>query len=160
MTISKQHKNLDIIILMTLGVSLSQWHKTGQAARESNIYKRQCSKGHRVSILSYGKDDLEHSSYWSPIAILPWVGRIDHFIKYAAVAPLYHWSAFRRANIVKSNQSPGSLVGLVAKLVKPSIRVDSSLWLGPNQERASRRRKNRLAAKTGSASRMVSVQNK
>ncbi len=107
---------------MTLGVSLSQWHKTGQAARESNIYKRQCSKGHHVSILSYGKDDLEHSNYWSPIAILPWVGRIDHFIKYAAVAPLYHWSAFRRANIVKSNQSPGSLVGLVAKLVKPSIR--------------------------------------
>jgi glycosyltransferase involved in cell wall biosynthesis len=122
LTISKQHKNLDIIILMTLGVSLSQWHKTGQAARESNIYKRQCSKGHRVSILSYGKDDLEHSSYWSPITILPWVGRINHFIKYAAVAPLYYWSAFRQANIVKSNQSPGSLVGLVAKLVKPSLK--------------------------------------
>jgi glycosyltransferase involved in cell wall biosynthesis len=107
---------------MTLGVSLSQWHKTGQAARESNIYKRQCSKGHHVSILTYGKDDLEHSNYWSPITILPWMGRINHFIKYAAVAPLYHWRAFRRANIVKSNQSPGSLVGLVAKLVKPSIR--------------------------------------
>ena len=107
---------------MTLGVSLSQWHKAGQAARESNIYKRQCSKGHHVSILSYGKDDLEHSNYWSPITILPWVGRINHFIKYAAVAPLYHWRAFRQANIVKSNQSPGSLVGLVAKLVKPSIR--------------------------------------
>lgn len=107
---------------MTLGVSLSQWHKTGQAARESNIYKRQCAKGHHVSILSYGKDDLEHSKYWSPITILPWVGRINHFIKYAAVAPLYHWKAFRRANIVKSNQSPGSLVGLVAKLVKPSLK--------------------------------------
>ena len=107
---------------MTLGVSLSQWHNTGQAARESNIYKRQCSKGHHVSILTYGKDDLKHVKYWSPITILPWIGRINHFIKYAFAAPLYYWGVFRQANIVKSNQAPGSLVGLVGKFVKPSLR--------------------------------------
>lgn len=122
MTISNHHKNLEIIILMTLGVSLKQWHTSGQAARESNIYKRFCSKGHHVSMLTYGKDDLEHTKYWSPITILPWAGRINHFIKYAFVAPFYYWSVFRKANIVKSNQSPGSLVGLVGKIINPGLK--------------------------------------
>ena len=118
----EDNPKLNIIILMTLGVSLRMWHSSGQASREANHYKRLANKGHSLSLLTYGKHDLEYSPYWSPINILPWIGRINHFIKYSFVAALYHWRAFRSANIVKSNQSPGSLVGFVGRLINPGLK--------------------------------------
>ncbi|MBT5031736.1 MAG: glycosyltransferase family 4 protein [Proteobacteria bacterium] len=122
---------LNIIVLMTLGVSLRMWHTSGQASREANHYKRLANKGHSLSLLTYGKHDLEYSPYWSPINILPWIGRINHFIKYSFIAAIYHWRAFRSANIVKSNQSPGSLVGLVGRLINPSLKwVVRCGWVG------------------------------
>ena len=115
-------KKLNLILLLSLGIPLSSWQKSGLAAREKLYYQRFTKQGHTVSLLTYGKDDGQYSTFWQPIKILPWVGRFTHFVKYAIVAAFYHWKAFRQANIVKSNQSQGSLVGFIGKLINPHLR--------------------------------------
>lgn len=118
----EKHDGLNVIVLFSLGVPLSLWQKTGLFAREKSFYSRFCQQGHMVSLLTYGKQDLTYEEIWQPINILPWVGHLTHFVKYACVAPFLHREAFLKANIVKSNQSQGSLVGALAKLVNPKLK--------------------------------------
>ena len=112
----------NVVVLFSLGVPLQLWHQRGLAAREKAYYKHFTNQGHKVSLLTYGKDDLSYQNYWQPIKILPWLGKLNHFVKYACVAVFHHRQAFKQAHIVKSNQSQGSLVGFLAKLVNPKIR--------------------------------------
>ena len=118
----QQGKSFNVVVLFSLGVPLKLWQEKGLAAREQSYYDRFIAKGHQVSLLSYGKDDMQYADSWHPINILPWLGKINHFVKYACVAPFYHRSAFKQAHIVKSNQSQGSLVGVIAKLVNPKLK--------------------------------------
>ncbi len=113
---------LDIVVLFSLGISLQLWQKTGLGAREKAYYDRIVKQGHNVSLLTYGKDDLQYQDIWKPITVLPWIGKLTHFVKYACVAPFHHRQAFQQAHIVKSNQSQGSLVGVLAKLVNPKLK--------------------------------------
>ena len=114
--------SLNIIVLFSLGVSMSLWQKTGLAARERAYYHRITDEGHAVSFLTYGKDDAQYESFWQPMKILPWLGELTHFVKYACVAPFHHKRSFKVANIVKSNQSQGALVGALARLINPKLR--------------------------------------
>ena len=115
-------KKLNLILLLSLGVPLSSWQKSGLAARERLYYQRFTKLGHSVSLLTYGKQDNEYNDFWQPIKILPWAGKLTHFVKYSFVAAFYHYKAFRQANIVKSNQSQGALVGFVGKLINSKIK--------------------------------------
>jgi len=114
--------SIRIIVLFSLGIPLEQWQKTGLAAREKVFYQRFVDKRHQVSLLTYGKNDLQYQAYWQDIKILPWIGKMTHFVKYACLAPFYHRAAFKQAEIVKSNQSQGALVGVIAKLVNPKLK--------------------------------------
>ncbi len=113
---------LDIVVLFSLGVSMNLWQKTGLAAREKAYYDRIIEKGHAISFLTYGKDDAQYEAFWQPMKILPWLGKLTHFVKYACVAPFHHKRSFQAANIVKSNQSQGALVGALARLINPKLR--------------------------------------
>ena len=122
----KQEKNPanthNVIVLFSLGIPLKLWHQRGLAAREKAYYDHFIKQGHEVSLFTYGKDDLEYQNYWQPIKVLPWLGKLNHFVKYACLAPFYHRSAFKQADIVKSNQSQGSLVGFIAKVINPKLK--------------------------------------
>ena len=118
----KLTNNHNVIVLFSLGIPLKLWHQRGLAAREKAYYDHFIKQGYKVSLLTYGKDDLEYQNYWRPIKILPWLGKLNHFVKYACVAVFHHRQTFKQAHIVKSNQSQGSLVGFLAKLVNPKIR--------------------------------------
>ncbi len=111
------------MLLFTLGVPLEVWHTSGSAERERRYYRRFVDAGHPVSFLTYGWKDEEYTEFWSPIRILRRKGGIQHYYYYAMLAPFYHWRAFRQAEIVKSNQSMGSLVGLVGKLIRPGLKL-------------------------------------
>jgi len=117
-----KNKQLNIVLLFSLGIPLKLWEESGLAAREKTYYERFIKEGHSVSMLTYGKQDLEYQRNWSPIRILPWLGRLNHFVVYACLAPFYHYKAFKKANIVKSNQSQGALVGAIAKLVNWKLK--------------------------------------
>jgi glycosyltransferase involved in cell wall biosynthesis len=120
--IQKSERPIKMIVLFSLGVPLSLWEKTGLSPREKAYYQHFSKQGHDVSLLTYGKDDLQYSDFWKPIRILPWVGELTHFVKYACLAPFYHRKEFRQVDVVKSNQSQGALVGVIAKFVNPKLR--------------------------------------
>lgn len=115
-------KKLNLILLFSLGIPLSSWQKSGLAYREKAYYQRFTHRQHSVSLLTYGKQDQQYADFWEPIKILPWLGKITHFVKYALFAVFYHRKAFRQANIVKSNQSQGSLVGFLGKFINPKLK--------------------------------------
>ena len=115
--------DFNVMLLMTLGGSLQAWHDAGLSARELRYYGLIAKKVKEVSILTYGFTDNELKDSWHPMRILHRLGSIQHYYKYAVVAPFYHWRAFRHAEIVKSNQSMGSLVALVGKIIRPSLKM-------------------------------------
>jgi len=112
-----------LMLLMTLGMPLKSWHASGAFARERRYYGLFADAGSEVSMLTYGFEDDQFKQAWSPIRILSRRGKIQHYYYYGLLAAFYHWRAFRQAEIVKSNQSLGSLVGLVGKLIRPSLKL-------------------------------------
>ena len=147
-SLEPDNNNFNVMLLLTLGGSLEAWHNAGHAARELRYYGLIAQKVKQVSVLTYGFKDYQYKETWSPIRILHRLGCIQHYYKYAVVAPFYYWRAFRQANIVKSNQSIGSLVALVGKMIRPSLKmVVRCGWVRTKETIISEQKKSGLSLK-------------
>lgn len=108
-----------MILLFTYGMSLGVWEEQGIMGRETRYYRVLQDRSSRtVKLMTYGTKDIRFHEVLSPLVVLS-KPRWCNDLVYSIIAPFIHWSQFRSADIVKSNQSRGAWTGLVAKLFSP-----------------------------------------
>lgn len=116
---SKQSNVSNLLLLFTYQSSLKVWMKHGLIDRELGYYQIMKEFGlNQVFLMTYdykNKPTLYDSAFFQ---ILPNYYFRYHLI-YSLLAPFVHWSAFQKADIVKSNQSLGAWTGLVSKILMP-----------------------------------------
>lgn len=94
-----------LILFLTAGTRLSDWHSSGLLAREAELYQR--LRPHLASIawVSYGgQADLDFQTMLPDIQILVNRWRLPNQV-YAQQLPWLHQAAFQRATILKSEQT-------------------------------------------------------
>ena len=113
----------NLILLFTYEMSLQVWEQQGYLDRELRYYRIMQDKGLRsVVLMTYAPEDAQYQSTVSPILVLP-KRRFNNNLVYSLLAPFVHWSVFRSAHIIKSNQSRGAWTGLAAKLLMPRKKL-------------------------------------
>ncbi|NKB75748.1 MAG: glycosyltransferase [Gammaproteobacteria bacterium] len=118
-----------LMLLFSFGTTLDTWVKQGLVARENRYYSLFNEYDVDVEFLTYGENDQQHQPYLGKVGILP-KKKINHLLIYAVLAPFLHWKSFRKTTIFKSNQSQGSLVGLLGRiLVRGSRFVVRCGWV-------------------------------
>ena len=116
---SKKIPHNNLILLFTYGLSLKIWDSLGLIDRELRYYDIMLAEGlAHINLLTYDKDDKHYQKNLASFVILPCT--TNHKLLYSVLAPLIHRSSFKSAHIIKSNQSRGAWVGVIAKLVRPS----------------------------------------
>lgn len=113
---------MNLVLLFTYGMSLDVWRRQGLLDRELAYYRKlkACGIGD-VTLVTYGAADRQPESDVAPfhVAARPWfLGRA----LYSLLAPLLRRDVFGAAAIVKSNQSRGAWMGIVARAINPACR--------------------------------------
>lgn len=114
---------VNLLLLFSFGTTLHTWKQVGFMDREHRYYCGLMDRGvARVSFLTYGEHDKDLEQEISPISVLP-KRVVGHLLLYSFAAVLIHWRAFKTSDLIKSNQSNGAWVGLIAKLLFPRKKL-------------------------------------
>ena len=114
---------MNLLLLFSYGVALQKWFDLGLIYREFEVYQRLVQKEVNISIMTYGvKKDLKYSHLIQPIKIIPVKDIISSkFSKIKLIKsyllPFRLRKAFRKVDIIKTNQMEGALIACVAKLI-------------------------------------------
>lgn len=116
---------MQILLIKTFPLSLSEWEKVGIIDRELELFKSISSKtNYNYSIGTFGdNNDLKYSEKIKPIKILPFFKKITFinslFLKYiySFFLPIIFKKNFEHFNIIQSNQFWGSWVLILSKLI-------------------------------------------
>jgi len=110
-------KNLfsfNLILFFTKDVSLRDWDIIGMFDREVAIYKRLSDLGISISFVTYGgSDDLIYQNRLNGIKILCNKWNLKNLI-YQKYLYLIHWKDLINCDVIKTNQTYGSDIALVA----------------------------------------------
>jgi glycosyltransferase involved in cell wall biosynthesis len=112
---SLEMTDLHLVLFFTRGVSLKTWDKTGTLEREVALYRRLQERGVQVSFVTYGgASDLAYVEQLPGIRVLcnQWELPIR---LYTYLIPWLHWRTMWKATILKTNQTEGAEVALLAK---------------------------------------------
>lgn len=123
-----------LLLLFSFGTTLQTWKDVGFLDREHKYYSGLLAQGvKKVSWLTYGREDRRFEAEIRPIEVLPRRG-VRHLLLYSLSAVFVHWQAFRQTDLIKSNQSNGAWVGLIAKLLLPGKRLVTRCgWVRTNE---------------------------
>jgi len=115
-------RNLNLVVLFTHGVSLSQWFERGLLDREIDFYTRLSSNGVNVTFLTYGDcSDRLDKSLIKKINVVPIFENKRrpksqiYSLLYSLLVPWFYRDIFQQADLLKTNQIWGSWVGVIAK---------------------------------------------
>lgn len=115
------NKQKHLVLVFTQGVSLAEWVNVGMFDREIALYQRLAEAGLNITLVTWG--GAEDKKYVKDIpgievACNAW-NLSDRW--YTKAIPWLHRGVFRNADVIKTNQTPGSLVALAAaeKFNKP-----------------------------------------
>ncbi|KAA3646329.1 MAG: glycosyltransferase family 1 protein [Chloroflexi bacterium] len=109
---------MKLILLFTYQVTLDMWVKSGLVERELAFYEHMIRNGlEQVALMTYGEQDGEYQGRFSGFEVLPKI--VKNTRLYGLVAPLVHRRAFAETNVIKTNQSSGGTVGVIAKILFP-----------------------------------------
>ena len=98
-------ENVRLILFLTEGASLVDWHQRGLLTREAALYLRLREHLGGIAWVTYGgKSDLDFASELPGIEILPNRWRLPNAV-YVQQLPWLHREAFQRATILKSEQT-------------------------------------------------------
>ena len=108
-----------LILLFTYGMSLDSWRRQGLIDRELSYYRHLQRAGVAdVDLFTYQPVDAALDGEPTGFGVLA-RPRLLGPLLYSLLGPLLRRQAFRRAAIVKSNQSRGAWAGVVAKWLYP-----------------------------------------
>lgn len=119
-----------LTLFFTRTASLETWMRNGSMTREVALYVRLCQMGVKVSFITYGnRKDLDIArnipeievacNYWNlPLRL------------YELLIPILHWKIFRNTDVIKTNQTNGSVVALKVSRMwrKPLIARSGFMW--------------------------------
>jgi glycosyltransferase involved in cell wall biosynthesis len=114
---------MNLLLTFTVDTSLKSWNKIGILSREILLYTKLSQKNVRISFLTYGdKSDLDYSKELADIKIIPcnrFVRSKISLLKYfkTLMLSLRLKELFSNADIIKTNQTLGGLVGGIAKII-------------------------------------------
>jgi glycosyltransferase involved in cell wall biosynthesis len=111
-----------MMLLMTCGGRLENWERQGLIDRELMYYGFMLDAGlNHVDILDYGSGRTQ-KKIDSRFHALPkkW---LHNEILYSLIALFIYWANFRKAQIIKTNQSYGAWVGVLARLFQPGKKL-------------------------------------
>ncbi len=114
---------MNLLLLMTTGMSLKKWDEIGQLSRELNIYQQLGEKVGHVYIFSYGKNEEKYVKNYSNLSVIskfkwfPALRRGNRFLEpiYQFLSIILKKNLFRHIDIVKTNQFNGSDFGIKLK---------------------------------------------
>jgi glycosyltransferase involved in cell wall biosynthesis len=106
---------MKLVLFLTLGGSLQQWHDLGILEREIALYKHHANAGWTIDIISYGVEqtETELAAQYRGISVHYNKWRL-HPRLYSLLIPLLHRKVLRRADGFKTNQMYGSHQGIAA----------------------------------------------
>tara|TARA_Y100000590_G_scaffold463088_1_gene628923 strand:+ start:470 stop:1597 length:1128 start_codon:yes stop_codon:yes gene_type:complete len=110
----------NLFVFFSYGISLNIWDKKKIFTRETNYYKL-LSKNFNITFLTYGdKSDLKFSKKLKSIKILPLFKYIKKniFTKYLVflIGPIILRSELSKADLIKTHQITGGLMGLICSV--------------------------------------------
>lgn len=103
-----------LLLLFTYGGRLENWEELGLIDRELAYYEKMFDAGLKhVDLMTYGHGKTK-KRIDQRFRVLPkkWV---KHELIYSFLAPFACWSAFKKCDIMKTNQSQGAWVGWLVK---------------------------------------------
>jgi glycosyltransferase involved in cell wall biosynthesis len=106
-------QDTSLVLFLTAGTSLADWHNRGLLAREAELYVRLRPHLRSIAWVTYGGlADLEYQNLLPGITILPNRWRLPNQV-YVQQLPWLHQDAFHNATILKSEQT-GAAEGALA----------------------------------------------
>lgn len=108
--------DIHLVLFLTEGTRLQDWHATGLLSREAELYRRIRPQVGSITWVSYGgQADLQFQSYLPDIAIAVNKWRLPNAV-YIQQLPWLHPEVFHRATILKAEQTGAARAALtVAK---------------------------------------------
>jgi len=117
-------EDMNLVVFLTYGVSLSTWASSGLLDREILLYERLAKDGVKVTLVTYGNSvDYMIGNKIPNISIFPIYSLIKKpknkvaRILQSVIIPLYLKRIIKNADILKTNQMYGAWVPIIAKLV-------------------------------------------
>ena len=107
-----------LLLLFTYKMTLQGWKESGLLDREVRYYCHLVEALNHISFLTYGVRDKNYEGLTSPISVWPRPESIGAF-RFSLTAPSIYPDLFKRATIIKSNQSLGAWTGLIARCHLP-----------------------------------------
>ena len=114
---------MNVLLLMTTGMSLKRWNELGQLSRELNIYQKLGQKIGHIYIFSYGKNEEKYVRNYPNISVIskfkwfPVLKRGNRFLEpfYQHLSITLRNKLFEQMDIIKTNQFYGSDFGIKIK---------------------------------------------
>jgi glycosyltransferase involved in cell wall biosynthesis len=129
---------MNLLLLFSLGTTLETWKNVGFLDREYRYYTGLMDRGvSKVGFVTYGDDDKRYEESIEPITVYAKRG-VRHVLIYSFIAVFVHWHAFKESHIIKSNQSNGAWVGLIARMFFPGKKFVTRCGWVRNTEMMSR----------------------
>ena len=123
--VKHEKEKLNLVLFLTLGGSLKQWHKAGILDRELALY-RELNEKYNVStsIISFG-DKTEKQITKNYSFIKTYYNELNlHPRLYNYLIPILFYKVFRKASLIKTNQFYGThLAKRVAKLYSKKLII-------------------------------------
>jgi glycosyltransferase involved in cell wall biosynthesis len=157
MTPQNRLKDKNFALFFTYGVSLKTWHEMGMIDREVALYNRLSKYFKRIYFFTYGsKEDLDFQSYLAnniTIVPVPFLNTSKpskilclFIMVYSFLLPIIHYKILRKADILKTNQMPGSWCAIITKILfrKKLLVRTGYIWSIFANKKNPRRLKNLL----------------
>ncbi|SVD78935.1 uncharacterized protein METZ01_LOCUS431789, partial [marine metagenome] len=104
---------MKLIVFLTYGVSLNDWHNQQIINRELALYVKYIEEGHDVAIVDYGRPNtnvIRHLG--NAITVLPNRWCLPNWL-YGRLVPFLHRKKLSVADVYKTNQMRGAHVARV-----------------------------------------------
>ena len=123
--VKQEKEKINLVLFLTLGGSLKQWHNAGILDRELALYKELKEKYNvSTSIISFG-DKTEKQITKNYSYIRTYYNKLNlHPRLYNYLIPIIFYKVFKKASLIKTNQFYGAhLAKIVAKLYSKKLII-------------------------------------
>ena len=123
--VKQEKEKINLVLFLTLGGSLKQWHNAGILDRELALYKELKEKYNvSTSIISFG-DKTEKQITKNYSYIRTYYNKLNlHPRLYNNLIPIIFYKVFKKASLIKTNQFYGAhLAKRVAKLYSKKLII-------------------------------------